>query len=48
MEPTDEEKKAMEAPPKGAFVMMTIYTVLAVVGWFAFYYGIFIPRGPVN
>lgn len=44
----EEQKQAMEAPPKGTFAMMMIYALVFTAAWALFHYGILIPRGPVN
>ncbi len=43
-----QEKKIIESPPVGTWALMLIVGLGFVVGWLFLYYGIFLPRGPIN
>jgi hypothetical protein len=39
---------AFKSGPRGALFLSTISVALLLAGWLAFYYLLFIPRGPVG
>jgi hypothetical protein len=39
---------ALKAGPRGALVLASISVGLLFIGWLAFYFLLFIPRGPVG
>ncbi len=40
--------EALRHGPRGAFLVSGIATALLFVGWLAFYFLLFIPRGPIG
>lgn len=44
----DEKEKILNSSPKGTWIILLIYGVLFTLGWLYFWFGLFIPRGPVN
>ncbi len=43
-----EQQQIIESPPVGTWALMLIVGLGFVVGWLFLYYGIFLPRGPIN
>jgi hypothetical protein len=43
-----EEEKHLSASPRGTWVIMLIFGIVFTLAWLALYFGIFLPRGPVN
>jgi hypothetical protein len=44
----DEAAQALKNGPKGALVVAAIAVALLVIGWMAFYFLLFLPRGPIG
>ena len=44
----DEAAQALRNGPVGALVVASIAVALLFVGWMAFYYLLFLPRGPIG
>ena len=44
----DETAEAMRNGPIGALVLAGIAAALLFVGWLAFYFLLFLPRGPIG
>ena len=44
----DEAAQALRHGPVGALVVASIAVALLFVGWMAFYFLLFLPRGPVG
>ncbi len=44
----DEAAQALRNGPVGAFVVASIAVALLFIGWMAFYFLLFLPRGPVG
>ncbi len=45
---TDDASHALRNGPVGAFVVASIAAGLLFVGWLAFYFLLFLPRGPIG
>jgi hypothetical protein len=45
---TDEAARALRDGPIGAYLVAGIAVGLLFIGWLAFYFLIFIPRGPIG
>ena len=45
---TDEAAQALSNGPKGALVVAAIAVGLLFIGWLAFYFLLFMPRGPIG
>ena len=43
-----EQKKIMESPPKGTFVILMLIGLAMAVGWGWLYFGRFMSHGPVS
>jgi len=46
--PTEKEKLLLAETPKGTFALMLVIGVLLFAGWALFYFGHFLPTGPVR
>jgi hypothetical protein len=44
----DEAAQVLRNVPIGAFVVASIAVALLFIGWIAFYFLLFLPRGPVG
>jgi hypothetical protein len=44
----DEAAEALKNGPVGALVVASIAVALLFIGWMAFYFLLFLPRGPVG
>ena len=44
----DETAQALRNGPVGAFVVASIAVALLFIGWMAFYFFLFLPRGPIG
>jgi hypothetical protein len=44
----DEEKRVLELPPKGTWVLMLLLALALLAGWLLMYFGRFLPHGPVS
>jgi hypothetical protein len=44
----DEAAQALRNGPVGAFVVASIAVALLFIGWMAFYFLLFLPRGPIG
>lgn len=44
----DDLERVMDEVPKGALALSAAALALLMVSWLAIYFGVFIPRGPVN
>jgi hypothetical protein len=44
----DQAAEALKNGPIGAFVVAGIAVMLLFIGWMAFYFLLFLPRGPVG
>jgi hypothetical protein len=44
----DEVARALRNGPVGAFVVASIAVALLFIGWMAFYFLLFLPRGPIG
>lgn len=47
-EPTPEERARMAEVPRGTYALMAIVGLLLLAGWVFFYFGLFLPAGPVR
>ena len=45
---SDEATRALRNGPIGALVVASIAVALLFVGWMAFYFLLFLPRGPIG
>ena len=45
---SDEAAQALRNGPVGALVVASIAAALLFIGWMAFYFLLFLPRGPVG
>ena len=45
---SDEAAEALKNGPIGALVVASIAVALLFIGWMAFYFLLFLPRGPVG
>ena len=45
---TDEIAQALSNGPRGALVVAAIAVGLLFIGWLAFYFLLFMPRGPIG
>jgi hypothetical protein len=45
---SDEAAEALRNGPVGALVVASIAVALLFVGWLAFYFLLFLPRGPIG
>ncbi|MEC3863401.1 hypothetical protein VK792_19115 [Mesobacterium sp. TK19101] len=46
---TDEAKRIIEGfSPRGTFAVLAIYAIWFALTWLYFWYGLFLPAGPVN
>lgn len=45
---SDETDHIVAAGPRGAVALASIATAIVVAIWFAFYFLVFIPRGPLE
>jgi hypothetical protein len=43
-----EEERILRESPRGTWVIMLIFGILFTLAWLATYFGVFLPRGPVN
>jgi hypothetical protein len=46
--PTAEERARLADAPKGTFALMLVVAALLFAGWALFYFGHFLPTGPVR
>jgi hypothetical protein len=46
--PAEEASEALKNGPIGALVIASIAVALLFIGWLAFYFLLFIPRGPIG
>ena len=44
----DEAARALRNGPQGALIVASIAAALLFVGWLAFYFLLFLPRGPIG
>jgi hypothetical protein len=44
----DEAVQALRNGPIGAFVVAAVAVALLFIGWIAFYFFLFVPRGPIG
>ncbi len=44
----DEQKKIIDSPPVGTWILMLTVGSGFVIGWLFIYYGVFLPRGSVS
>ena len=44
----EDQRKAMEAPPKGTLAVLVLYGAVFMVLWLAIYFGTVVARGPVS
>jgi hypothetical protein len=44
----EQEREIIESAPKGTWALLLAYSVLVLIVWAAFYFGRFLPAGPVN
>ncbi len=40
--------RVLKDVPRGTFALCAITVALLLAGWLALYFGLFLPRGPVN
>ena len=45
---SDEAAKALKNGPRGALLIASIAVALLFLAWMAFYFFLFIPRGPIG
>jgi hypothetical protein len=45
---SDEAAEALKKGPRGALLIASIAIALLFLGWLAFYFFLFIPRGPIG
>ena len=46
---TEQEKEnILNSSPRGTWAILFIYGILFTLGWLYFWFGLFVPRGPVN
>jgi hypothetical protein len=45
---SDEATKALSKGPVGALLIASIAVALLFLGWLAFYFLLFLPRGPIG
>jgi len=45
---TDEATEALKNGPVGALVIASVAVGLLLIGWMAFYFLLFLPRGPIG
>ena len=46
--PEDERRIVAEFSPRGTFAVLAVYAVLFALLWLYFWYGLFLPAGPVR
>jgi len=46
--PADERRIVAEFSPKGTFAVLMVYAVLFALLWLYFWFGLFLPAGPVR
>lgn len=44
----EEEKRILESPPKGTFVVLLLFGLVFTAAWLLMYFGRFLAHGPVN
>ena len=47
-QPTPEERARMAEVPRGTYALMAVVGLLLFAGWIFFYFGRFLPAGPVR
>lgn len=45
---SNEPENPIGEHPRGTLAILLIYGALFALGWAAFYFGVFLPRGPVG
>ncbi|MGB0722094.1 MAG: hypothetical protein ACPGU7_06820 [Gammaproteobacteria bacterium] len=45
---SDEQRRILEAPPRGTWTIILIIGVAMLAAWLYFFFGIFVSHGPVN
>ena len=45
---SDEAAEALRIGPVGALVIASVAVALLLIGWMAFYFLLFMPRGPIG
>jgi hypothetical protein len=46
--PVEAAKEALKHGPRGALIIASVSVSLLILGWLAFYFFLFIPRGSVS
>ena len=44
----EEEREILASSPRGTFAVLVIYAILFALLWLYFWYGLFLPAGPVR
>lgn len=44
----DEAIEMLQGRPVGAFIVAAVAVALLFIGWIAFYFFLFVPRGPIG
>ena len=44
----EEEKRILEAPPKGTWALMLLLALSLLAGWLLMYFGRFLSHGPIS
>lgn len=44
----EEEREILASNPRGTFAVLVIYAILFALLWLYFWYGLFLPAGPVR
>jgi hypothetical protein len=43
----DEQRRILEAPPRGTWALILAIGIAMLVGWLYFFFGLFMSHGPV-
>ncbi len=44
----EQEREIIESAPKGTLALLLAYSALVLIAWAAFYFGRFLPAGPLS
>lgn len=44
----EEEREILKSHPYGTFAVLILYAILFALTWLYFWYGLFLPAGPVR
>jgi hypothetical protein len=43
----DEQRRILEAPPRGTWALILVVGIAMLLGWLYFFFGLFMSHGPV-